>query len=82
MVVDELQTIKAAGMEALRALHEGDHGCPIMLVGVGLQHTENVLAMPASGESGISRVARKPSLGTLAHSTPSTTGCAATICLR
>ena len=65
MVVDELQTIKAAGMEALRALHEGDHGCPIMLVGVGLQHTENVLAMPASGESGISRVARKLPLSTM-----------------
>ena len=39
LIVDELQTIEPPGMRALRALHQGDHGCPILLVGIGLQHT-------------------------------------------
>lgn len=57
MVVDELQTVDAAGMAQLRALHEGAHGCPTLLVGVGLQHTPTVLANP-SGAPGISRLAQ------------------------
>ena len=38
LVVDELQTVQPQGMTALRVLHQGDHGCPILLVGIGLQH--------------------------------------------
>ena len=57
LVVDELQTIQPEGMRALRVLHQGDHGCPILLVGIGLQHTQHVLGNPADGSAGISRVA-------------------------
>ena len=57
VVVDELQTVDAAGMVQLRALHEGAHGCPALLVGVGLQHTPSVLASP-NGTPGISRLAQ------------------------
>ena len=57
LVVDELQTVNAAGMAQLRALHEGAHGCPALLVGVGLQHTPTVLANPG-GAPGISRLAQ------------------------
>ena len=58
LVVDELQTIEPQGMEALRVLHQGDHGCPILLLGIGLQHTPQVLANPSDGSAGISRVAQ------------------------
>ena len=54
LVIDELQTVSAKGMEALRTLHEGWHGCPIMLVGVGLQNTPSVLRRGGEG-AGISR---------------------------
>ena len=57
LVVDELQSIQPTGMRALRVLHQGDHGCPIVLLGIGLQHTEQVLGNPADGSAGISRVA-------------------------
>lgn len=55
VVVDELQTVDAAGVVNLRVLHEGAHGCPLLLLGVGLQHTTAVLANP--GAPGISRLA-------------------------
>lgn len=55
VVVDELQTVDAVGMVNLRVLHEGAHGCPLLLLGVGLQHTSAVLANP--GAPGISRLA-------------------------
>ena len=54
LVIDELQTVGAKGMAALRTLHEGWHGCPIMLVGVGLQNTPSVLRHRGEG-AGISR---------------------------
>ena len=57
LVVDELQTVRPQGMTALRVLHQGDHGCPILLVGIGLPHTQQVLGNPADGSAGISRVA-------------------------
>ena len=57
LVVDELQTVRPQGMTALRVLHQGDHGCPVLLVGIGLQHTQQVLGNPADGSAGISRVA-------------------------
>ena len=65
LVVDELQTIEPQGMAALRVLHQGDHGCPILLVGIGLQHTQQVLANPSDGSAGISRVAQPIRLGSL-----------------
>ena len=65
LVVDELQTIRPEGMRALRVLHQGDHGCPILLVGIGLQHTQYVLGNPTDGSAGISRVATPITLASL-----------------
>ena len=56
LLVDELQTVQPQGMTALRVLHQGDHGCPVLLVGIGLRHTQQVLGNPADGSAGISRV--------------------------
>ena len=67
LVVDELQTIQPEGMRALRVLHQGDHGCPILLVGIGLQHTQHVLGNPADGSAGISRVAAPITLEALSE---------------
>ena len=64
LVVDELQTITPEGMKALRVLHEGHHGCPIYLLGVGLQHTPFVLANPG-GQDAISRPNEPMRLGCL-----------------
>ena len=58
VIIDELQTIDPAGMKALRVLHQGAHGCPMLVVGIGLQHTPQVLANPRDGSAGISRVAQ------------------------
>ena len=54
LTVDELQGLKEEGRPALEELHLGLHRCPIMLVGIGLQHTLRVLE---SGDSraGLSR---------------------------
>ena len=53
IVLDELQTAdEPACWSNLRMLHQGEHGCPILLVGVGLQHLPRKLA-----QNGISRVA-------------------------
>ena len=67
LVVDELQTIDPRGMRVLRVLHQGDHGCPILLVGIGLQHTPQVLGNPADGSAGISRVAEPLTLAPLSE---------------
>ena len=68
LLVDELQSVAPAGMRALRVLHQGDHGCPILLVGIGLQHTQQVLGNPADGSTGISRVATPIQLTCLSDS--------------
>ena len=65
VVIDELQSVEPAGMAALRVLHRGAHGCPIQLIGFGLQHTPAVLAAPGDGVAGISRVAKKTVLAPL-----------------
>ena len=65
IIIDELQTIDPAGMKALRVLHQGAHGCPMLVVGIGLQHTPQVLANPRDGAAGISRVAQTIHLGSL-----------------
>ena len=61
--VDELQQIEPAGMKCLQALHSGSHGCPIVLVGMGLQHTRSILAA-----QGLSRVESPIALGPLSQS--------------
>ena len=68
VVIDELQGVQPPGMIALRVLHQGLHGCPILLVGIGLQHTPRVLANPADGSTGISRLGMKLRLGSLSGS--------------
>ena len=65
LVVDELQTITPGGMAALRVLHEGNHRCPIYLLGVGLQHTPFVLANPGATRDAISRPNEPIRLGCL-----------------
>lgn len=65
LVVDELQTLTPGGITALQVMHEGTHGCPIMLLGVGLQHTKQVLASPGDGAKGISRLVEAIRLGNL-----------------
>ena len=67
LVVDELQTVRPQGMTALRVLHQGDHGCPILLVGIGLRHTQQVLGNPTDGSAGISRVATPVALQPLSE---------------
>ena len=66
LLIDEMQTIRPPAMENLHTLHRGDHGCPILVVGIGLQHTQTVLAEPAEGGSGISRTSPPIVLGALA----------------
>ncbi len=64
LTVDELQGLKPEGRPALEELHLGLHRCPILLVGIGLQHTLRVLE---SGDSraGLSRPATHLRLGTM-----------------
>ena len=66
LLIDELQAIRPPAMENLHTLHRGDHGCPIMVVGIGLQHTQTVLAHPADGSPGIPRMPPPIILGNLA----------------
>lgn len=43
ILIDELQTIRPPAMENLHTLHRGDHGCPILVVGIGLRGTDAML---------------------------------------
>ena len=65
ITIDELQTVDAVGIETLRTLHLGEHGCPALVLGVGLQHTQLVLGNPADGSVDISRVAEPIKLAPL-----------------
>ena len=67
LTVDELQTIEPEAMRNLHMLHRGEHGCPILVVGIGLQHTQDVLAHPRDGSAGISRIAHPIALGCLSR---------------
>ena len=67
VTIDELQTVDAVGIETLRTLHLGEHGCPVLVLGIGLQHTQLVLGNPADGSAGISRVAEPIKLAPLSH---------------
>ena len=51
LLIDELQSVDDGGGRALRVLHQGLHGCPILLLGFGLQHTAANLV-----KVGISRI--------------------------
>ena len=63
VLVDEIQNIDDAGMGTLTVLHEGVHGCPVAIVGAGLQHSLSVLA---NRQPNISRPAMHITLGSLA----------------
>ena len=66
VVIDELQSIHPDGMAPLRVLHQGVPGCPMLVLGVGLQHTAEVLARPGRDVPGISRLANPIALQPLA----------------
>ena len=55
LTVDEVQSIDAEGRSTLRILHEGTHGCPIMVVAAGLQHARASLAEPKTTRDGVVR---------------------------
>ena len=60
LLIDELQSVDHDGGRALRVLHQGLHGCPILLLGFGLQHTAANLV-----EVGISRIVAPRTLAPL-----------------
>lgn len=63
--IDEIQTIEPPVRRMLRVLHEGLHGCPIMVVCAGLPHSSRVLADPRDDSHTISRCAMRLRLGPL-----------------
>ena len=62
LLVDELQSVDEDGGRALRVLHQGLHGCPILLLGFGLQHTASNLV-----DVGVSRIVAPRTLAPLNH---------------
>ena len=54
-------------MDALHAIHLGLHECPLLVVGVGLQHMPQVLSHPKGDAPGISRVDAPIQLDCLGH---------------
>ena len=73
VTVDEIHGIGRRERRMIKVLHEGAHGCPIMVVGAGLQHAREALSRTyaqASGEpddSAISRCATRLTLGSLSE---------------
>ena len=67
LIVDELQSIQPSGMNALHSMHLGLHECPLLVVGVGLQHTPQVLSHPKGDAPGISRIDEPVKLDCLGH---------------
>ena len=73
VAIDEIQGLTASQRSTLHDLHEGAHGCPLMVLCAGLQHSVDVLAgalVDADGrtdERGISRYAGHYTLGPLAR---------------
>ena len=63
--IDEIQTIEPPARKMLRVLHEGLHGCPILVVCAGLRHSTDVLADSTADPHTISRCAMRLSLGRL-----------------
>ena len=58
LLIDELQGVSNQGMKPLSVIHAGLHGCPILAMGFGLQHTAMRLAN-RSEEPIISRIAER-----------------------
>ena len=52
LTVDEVQNIDGDGRRNLATLHEGKHGCPIMVLCAGLQHSRQVLQDPLQTTDG------------------------------
>ena len=46
LTIDEVQNIDGNGRSNLATLHEGKHGCPILVVCAGLQHSRRILQDP------------------------------------
>ena len=73
LTVDEVQNVTAEERRILRVLHEARHGCPIMVIGAGLQHAAERLAGSIPTRSGtpdnghISRFANRLTLAALSH---------------
>ena len=61
LVVDEVQNTDAQAADQLLTLHKGEHGCPILTIAAGLQHSKSVLSL-----HGISRMSHHE-LGLLSH---------------
>ena len=62
IATDELQNLTPEQGQNLSVLHEGVHGCPILVVGAGLENTRSVLSA-----CGISRVTEGIELGPLSR---------------
>lgn len=60
LLIDKLQSVDEDGGRALRVLHQGLHGCPILLLGFGLQHTASNLV-----DVGVSRIVAPRTLAPL-----------------
>ena len=54
LVADEVQNVDSRSAGQLQVLHEGQHGCPILTIAVGLQHSESILS-----RHGISRTSHR-----------------------
>ena len=65
--IDEIQTIGPPARKMLRVLHEGLHGCPIVVVCAGLAQSASVLANPQHGPHTISRCGLHLRLGLLSE---------------
>ena len=53
LTIDEIQNIDGDGRRNLATLHEGKHGCPILAVCAGLQHSRQVLQEPMTTSAGM-----------------------------
>ena len=52
--IDEIQNVDGNGRRNLATLHEGKHGCPILVVCAGLQHSRQVFQDPMTTTDGLS----------------------------
>ena len=52
LTIDEVQNIDGNGRKNLATLHEGKHGCPILVLCAGLQHSRQVLNDPLGTTDG------------------------------
>lgn len=54
VVIDEVQSADARSADQLQTLHLGQHGCPILTIAAGLQHSKSVLS-----DCGVSRTSHR-----------------------